>query len=132
MLGEDVVKKGLHVYFDKYQWQNTILSDFVGCLNDAYKESGNEKLGKDFDFLEWCDEWLTTSGVNILEPELKFKPDGSIHKISIKQSNDLRGKNILRRHKVDIAIYDENFKPMIIKDFMIDNKQALNDVDISF
>jgi len=62
------MKKGLHLYFNKHKWQNTTLPDFVGALEQAWKESGDKSLGPDFSLTRWCDEWLNSSGINILEP----------------------------------------------------------------
>jgi len=36
MLGYDTIKKGLHAYFEKHQWGNTTLPDFVGCMLEAH------------------------------------------------------------------------------------------------
>ena len=35
-------------------------------------------MGADFDFIEWSDSWLKTSGVNILEPIIQWASDLSI------------------------------------------------------
>ena len=92
IIGRDVLKEGLHKYFNKYAWQNTTLPDFVGSINEAFKEKGGNKLlGENFDFIEWCDSWLTSSGVNIVEPIVTYKADGSIQSLSVKQTCDLRG-----------------------------------------
>ena len=104
-----VVTKGLGIYFGKHKWQNTELKDFVGALNEAYTLHGNQSLGADFDLWEWCDQWLSTSGVNILEPVVEYAANGSIAKLQVKQSCDLRGKNRLRKQKLDVGIFDENF-----------------------
>ncbi len=93
LLGYETMKRGLHAYFDKYQWSNTTLPDFVNCMQDAWKETGDKSLGEDFNFLKWCDEWLTTSGINIFEPEISEDRKS----LSIRQSTGLRGKNRLRK-----------------------------------
>jgi len=62
------MKKGLHKYFDDHQWGNTTLPDFVGAIAYGVEQSGDKSMGEDFDFKEWCDQWVNTSGVNILEP----------------------------------------------------------------
>lgn len=97
MLGREVIIKGLTIYFSKHAWKNTELPDFVGALNEAYLQYGNQALGPDFDLADWSDQWLSTSGVNILEPVVEFAADGSITKLQIKQTCDLRGKNRLRK-----------------------------------
>ena len=67
-MGYETIKKGLHNYFKKHQWKNTTLPDFINCLAEAYNESKDKSMGTDFDFIEWSDSWLKTSGVNILAP----------------------------------------------------------------
>jgi hypothetical protein len=37
-------------------------------MQDAWTQSGDQSLGDDFNLSRWCDEWLTSSGINILEP----------------------------------------------------------------
>ena len=70
ILGFDTMKRGLHAYFDTHKWQNTTLPDFVGCMQTAWEQSGDTSLGPSFNIKKWCEEWLTTSGINILEPVL--------------------------------------------------------------
>lgn len=131
VLGYDILKAGLHDYFKKHEWKNTTLTDFVGSLNDAYQKSGEKSMGDDFDFKEWCDSWLLTSGVNILEPEVEYNEDHSIKSLKVKQTCDLRGKNQLRKHKLSISIYDNEFKQHA-KDLVISDKEALNSFEVDF
>lgn len=39
---------------------------------------------------------------------------------------------MLRRQKIDVAVYDADFKPHVIKDVMISNKDALTDIEVPF
>ena len=36
VLGQEDLKKALHIYFKKYQWKNTELKDFVEVLENVY------------------------------------------------------------------------------------------------
>jgi aminopeptidase N len=81
MLGRDIIMHGLSIYFNRHKWTNTELKDFVGALNDAYLQYGNQSLGPDFNLWEWSDQWLSTSGVNILEPVIEWAENGSISKL---------------------------------------------------
>jgi len=45
---------------------------------------------------------------------------------------DLRGKNILRKHKIDIAIYDKDLKAHIMTDIVLSEKTELTPVEVSF
>ena len=44
----------------------------------AYDKSTDKKMGKNLNFTQWCDSWLITSGVNILEPIVKKDANDSI------------------------------------------------------
>lgn len=44
LVGRESFVKGLHLYFDKYSWSNTELSDFVGCMQDAFDQIGDKSL----------------------------------------------------------------------------------------
>jgi aminopeptidase N len=68
IIGHQTVGAGLKKYFATYEWKNTTLPDFVECLQWACDQSGDKSMGADFNFTEWCDTWLKTSGINILEP----------------------------------------------------------------
>ena len=41
-------------------------------------------MGEDFNLTNWCDTWLKSSGVNILEPVIEFNADGSLKSLKIK------------------------------------------------
>jgi len=107
ILGYDTFRLGLHKYFAKYKWKNTVLEDFVGSLDEAWQESNDKSLGDDFNFKEWCMSWLETSGINILTPIVTYNDDQSVKSFAISQTCDLRGKNRLRTHKINVAFYDE-------------------------
>ena len=127
------MSKGLSVYFKKYEWSNTTLPDFVGCLDDAYKQSGDKSLGEDFDLSNWSDVWLNSSGINTLEPVVDVE-DGSLKSLKIKQGMGLKGKNRLRMQKLNVAIFEAGASggdPVIVKEVVISEKEELTEVDIS-
>jgi len=135
ILGYDVMSRGLKIYFDKHQWGNTTLPDFVGALELAWQESGNTSMGNDFNLTEGCDTWLKSSGVNILEPIVELSPDGALKSLKVKQSCGLRGQNRLRKHKLSVAIYEKEFThgdaPFIIDNIVISESDSENSIDIS-
>jgi aminopeptidase N len=105
------------------------LPDFVGAINDAFKaHGGSPLLGESFDLVEWCDQWLTTSGINVLEPVFEYQGDNL--SLKIKQTNDLRGKNRLRKQKIDVGIYDEHFQLTTVKDVVISEIDEVVDVPL--
>jgi hypothetical protein len=44
----------------------------------------------------------------------------------------LRGNNVLRKHKLDVALYDMYFNPHIIKDVIVDGEMSDVKVDVDF
>lgn len=90
-------------------------------------------MGENFNFKEWCETWLKTSGANVLEPIVEWNEDSSIKSLVIKQKNHIRGKNRLRLHKLNIAlIHGDNNDVHVIKDVIISDKDELNTITVDF
>ena len=133
IIGHETMSKGLSVYFKKYEWENTTLPDFVGCLEDAYKQSGDKSLGEGFDVSDWSDYWLNSSGINTLEPVVEVQ-NGQLKSLKIKQGMGLKGKNRLRLQKLNVSIYEAGAgggAPVVIKGVVVSDKEELTQVDIS-
>ena len=45
---------------------------------------------------------------------------------------DLRGKNILRKHKLDLCFYDENLQQHIMENLVTSDKNELTPVEVEF
>ncbi len=105
-VGQDEFLAGCRTYFDRHAWGNTDLSDFLGALQEA---SGRD-LGS------WRDEWLLTTGVTTLIPEISIDDAGTYRGVTIHQQApaptwaDLPGVNvdapIRRRHRIAVGVYD--------------------------
>jgi len=50
----------LKTYFQKYQYKNTVISDFVGELSQAAFKLGVIKDASEME--RWADSWLKTPG----------------------------------------------------------------------
>jgi aminopeptidase N len=68
VLGHEKFKAALHIYFQKHQWKNTELTDFISVMETAYYTMDEKPFGDNLDFKKWSDSWLKTSGVNTLTP----------------------------------------------------------------
>lgn len=88
-------------------------------------------MGKHFKFNEWCDQWLKNSGVNTLEPQVTYSNNNTLSEISIQQFIDPAGKNRLRKSKIDIGIYDQEYKLHMINDFVLSDKNQTNNVSLA-
>lgn len=101
-VGQDAFLTGCRDYFERHAWGNTTLADFLAALERA---SGRE-LGA------WSDEWLRTTGVNLLTPDVALSPDGSYAAVTIVQSDPApmwRSEDhipVLRRHRLAVGVYD--------------------------
>jgi aminopeptidase N len=98
-VGEEQFLAGLHAYFTKHAWKNTELSDL---LTELEKTSGR-------DLSTWTQEWLQTSGVNLLRPRIEFADNGSYSSVVIEQEPPSAPAGItpvLRSHRVGIGLYD--------------------------
>lgn len=80
MFGHEAVKKGLKEYFYKFEYKNATLKDFLTCLSNGAKAHGIER-----DLISWSESWLSTSGINIVEPKFEIK-DGRINSFDLHQS----------------------------------------------
>jgi aminopeptidase N len=104
-VGQDEFLAGLRDYFDRHAWGNTDLGDFLAALERA---SGR-------DLAAWRDEWLLTTGVNRLRPELRVAEDGTYRTVELVQDAPapswaglpgfLDHRPVLRRHRVALGVY---------------------------
>ena len=78
------------------------------------------------------DSWLTTKGINNLEPIIVYNPDKSIRSFMIKQSNEKTTNNRLRKQIIDIAVYDQNYNKFIIGNVVINDNNTLSKVNHNF
>jgi aminopeptidase N len=101
-VGQDAFLAGCRDYFDRHAWGNTTLSDFLAALE---RSSGRE-LGA------WRDEWLRTTGVNLLTPQVELAADGTYTRVRIIQSDPAPlwrtdgHTPVLRRHRLAVGVYD--------------------------
>ncbi|MGB7983430.1 MAG: aminopeptidase N, partial [Candidatus Nanopelagicales bacterium] len=98
-VGEDEFFTGLRAYFATHKWGNTELRDL---LTELEATSGR-------DLQEWTGQWLQTSGVNLLRPDVTVAPDGSYARVAITQEPPTAPPGlppILRNHRLRIGLYD--------------------------
>jgi aminopeptidase N len=104
-VGQDEFLAGLRGYFEKHAWGNTDLGDFLAALEST---SGR-------DLSAWRDEWLLTTGVNLLRPEVTVAPDGTYRSVEVVQGSPAPSwaghgglpehRPVLRRHRVAVGVY---------------------------
>ena len=98
-VGEPEFLTGVHNYFVKHAWGNTQLSDL---LSELEATSGRDLSG-------WTDEWLRTSGVNLIRPKFELAADGTYSDFTITQEPPSAPAGLpptLRSHRMAIGLYD--------------------------
>lgn len=98
-VGEPEFLAGIHEYFTKHAWGNTQLDDL---LVELEKSSGRDLSG-------WTQEWLRTSGVNLMRPLVEVDADGAYTSVVIEQEPPSSPEGIaptLRSHRMAVGLYD--------------------------
>ena len=98
-VGEPEFLAGVHNYFVKHAWGNTQLSDL---LSELEATSGRDLSG-------WTDEWLRTSGVNLIRAQFELAADGTYSDFTITQEPPSAPAGLpptLRSHRMAIGLYD--------------------------
>ena len=101
LIGNDTFSEATKIYFERHQWGNTILPDFLKCLDDA-----NAKLPKKTAEIvpsKWAETFLNTRGANVFE--------GKFHgKELVITQNVPEFSDGLRQQKLDILFFNEDFE----------------------
>lgn len=70
----------------------------------------------------YCDTWLKTSGLNWVEPELQRDDTGSLEELKIRQGSCKFGDQVLRKHKIDIALFDKAWQVHVLKGVLLEDQ----------
>lgn len=100
LIGYETFSLATKIYFERHQWGNTILPDFLKCLDDASEKV--EKKTPEVVVSKWAETFLNTRGANVFEGQ--WTVDGFTLKQSLSEFSDG-----LRQQKVDILFFDDNF-----------------------
>jgi aminopeptidase N len=105
-MGEDDFREGLQRYFQKYNFRNSTLSDFLKILSEA----SNKNIGK------WGQSWIETQGLNTIRVNWTCKENPQKHqkfveKFELRQAapsdgNTGSSRNILRTHRTRVAFFN--------------------------
>ena len=108
-VGEEEFVRGITNYFTKYAWGNTRLADLLAELEAS---SGRDLSG-------WTEEWLQTSGVNLLRPIVEVSDDGTITRVAIVQEPPSAPEGVsptLRSHRVGVGLYDVDGDGLVLRE----------------
>jgi aminopeptidase N len=88
---------GLRSYFTAHAWGNATFADLLGALEQA---SGR-------DLSDWGEQWLRTTGLNMLRPSFDIDGDGLFTRFEVVQGGARPGAGELRTHRIAVGIYDD-------------------------
>ncbi|WP_328857693.1 aminopeptidase N [Williamsia herbipolensis] len=93
---------GLRDYFDAHKFGNATFSDLLGALE---KSSGR-------DLSDWGDQWLKTTGINVLRADFDVDDSGAFTRFELVQEGAAPGAGEFRTHRIAVGIYadDDNGK----------------------
>ena len=94
-VGQEDFLAGCRQYFQRHAYGNTSLGDLLAALHAA---SGR-------DLSDWSAQWLETTGVNTLQPEIALDDSGTITSFAVRQSA-APDHPTLRAHRIAVGLYD--------------------------
>jgi aminopeptidase N len=96
---------GLRAYFEAHRWGNATFDDLLGALEQA---SGRDLSG-------WGEQWLKTTGINLLRPSFDVDADGAFTRFEVVQGGARPGAGELRTHRIAVGVYDDDADGRIVR-----------------
>jgi aminopeptidase N len=89
---------GLRSYFTAHAWGNATFDDLLGALEES---SGR-------DLSDWGEQWLKTTGLNLLRPSFEVDAAGNLTRFDVVQGGARPGAGELRTHRIAVGVYDDD------------------------
>lgn len=121
LIGEENFSNAMKTYFNKYQFTNTILQNFMDCMQENYKPL-NPAYPDSLD--EWQKQWIRTAGLNEITPSWDPTKKSDKETITLTQRPTLPQHATLRVHKMKIVFYGENCEIIEIRNIVIPNQET--------
>lgn len=101
LVGPEVFRTALQNYMHEFQYKN---AEFEDLITKLAAEVEKKELG--IDLHAWAENWVKTTGLNELTPELVHDSEGNILKLLVHQKPALPNHPTLRQHKIIIELLD--------------------------
>ncbi len=96
---------GLRDYFAAHEFGNATFSDLLGALE---KSSGR-------DLSDWGDQWLRTTGINVLRADFDIDESGKFTRFEVVQGGATPGAGEFRTHRIAVGIYDDDADGKLVR-----------------
>lgn len=96
---------GLRDYFTAHKFGNATFSDLLAALE---KSSGR-------DLSDWGDQWLRTTGINVIRPDFELNDDGAFTRFTIVQDGAAPGAGETRVHRLRVGVYDDDGSGALVR-----------------
>jgi len=93
-LGEENFRNGLRMYFQRHQYQNTSIADFLQALSEPSQA----------DLKTWGKQWLETAGLDTVRAQFTCE-NGKVTKFELELTPP-KTSPIFRPHRTLVALYD--------------------------
>jgi aminopeptidase N len=101
---------GLRAYFRAHAWGNATFGDLLGALEEA---SGRDLSG-------WGEQWLRTTGLNLLRPSFDADASGRFTRFEVVQGGARPGAGELRTHRIAVGVYDDDENGKLVRTHRIE------------
>ncbi|GAA1480366.1 aminopeptidase N [Gordonia sinesedis] len=97
-VGLDAFLAGLRDYFAAHSFGNATFADLLAALE---RSSGR-------DLSDWGNQWLKTTGINVIRPDFEVDGDGAFTRFAIIQDGAAPGAGETRVHRLRVGVYDDD------------------------
>lgn len=121
IIGEETFSAAIKNYFTKYAFKNTTLEDLLAEFDEELKKKPNNTLEMSL----WKDDWIKSSGLNILT----FEKDAESGKGVITQTAQSSKRPTLRNHFIKVGFFGEKGKLLGVKE-LTTSKTGKDEIDL--
>jgi len=137
LIGEDSFKRGLKKIITENEASSVSAQVLIECFEDAINHRKQTMLMESvdkfimtnafdlnsFNFMKWVQDWMATPGANEIEVAWEKDNPRFNNMIKIKQSQMSSERNVLRNHRIKVALINQNGDVFKVKDVYIEKQK---------
>ena len=123
LVGREVFSESMKRYFNKFQFDNTVLDDLLNTIQEVLVEKNGNNLAPELNLANFRKSWIETAGLNTVSCVWDKESLASTGKFTLKQGYVLEEYKTLRFHKMKVGFYDENAKLIAEHEVVLQDKE---------